>query len=216
MRNSKAIIFDMDGVLIDSEPFWGQASMEVMQSVGIPYTRDDVMRYQGVRIGDIVSRVWDENPVSYSKEEIENMVCERVSELVLESGRVLPGIDNVIQKAAKWGLKIGLATSTPRRVAVNFIKRVGIGENIEVMCTGEEVAYGKPHPEIYILCAERLGVEPWNCVVFEDSVNGVVAAKAARMHTVAVPAAESRGDKRYGIADVMLDSLSSFTDDMIP
>ena len=216
MKNSKAIIFDMDGVLIDSEPFWGQASMEVMQSVGIPYTRDDVMRYQGVRIGDIVSRVWDENPVSYSKEEIENMVCERVSELVLESGRVLPGIDNVIQKAAKWGLKIGLATSTPRRVAVNFIKRVGIGDNIDVMCTGEEVAYGKPHPEIYILCAERLGVEPWECIVFEDSVNGVVAAKAARMHTVAVPAAESRGDKRYGIADVMLDSLSSFTDDMIP
>ena len=216
MKNSKAIIFDMDGVLIDSEPFWGQASMEVMQSVGIPYTRDDVMRFQGVRIGDIVSRVWDENPVSYSKEEIENMVCERVSELVLESGRVLPGIDNVIQKAAKWGLKIGLATSTPRRVAVNFIKRVGIGDNIDVMCTGEEVAYGKPHPEIYILCAERLGVEPWECIVFEDSVNGVVAAKAARMHTVAVPAAESRGDKRYGIADVMLDSLSSFTDDMIP
>ena len=216
MKNSKAIIFDMDGVLIDSEPFWGQASMETMAKVGIPYTRDDVMRFQGVRIGDIVSRVWDENPVSYSKEEIECMVCERVSELVLESGRVLPGIDNVIQKAAKWGLKIGLATSTPRRVAVNFIKRVGIGDNIDVMCTGEEVAYGKPHPEIYILCAERLGVEPWECVVFEDSVNGVVAAKAARMHTVAVPAAESRGDKRYGIADVMLDSLSSFTDDMIP
>ena len=216
MRNSKAIIFDMDGVLIDSEPFWGQASMEVMQSVGIPYTRDDVMRYQGVRIGDIVSRVWDENPVSYSKEEIENMVCERVSELVLESGRVLPGIDNVIQKAAKWGLKIGLATSTPRRVAVNFIKRVGIGENIEVMCTGEEVAYGKPHPEIYILCAERLGVEPWNCVVFEDSVNGVVAAKAARMHTVAVPAPTAYDDKRYGIADVKLHSLADFTDDMIP
>jgi sugar-phosphatase len=216
MKNSKAIIFDMDGVLIDSEPFWGQASMEVMERVGIPYTRDDVMRYQGVRIGDIVSRVWDENPVSYSKEEIEGMVCDRVSELVLESGRVLPGIDNILQKAVKLGLRIGLATSTPRRVAVNFIKRVGIGESIEVMCTGEEVAYGKPHPEIYILCAERLGVEPWECIVFEDSVNGVVAAKAARMYTVAVPAPEARGDKRYGIADVKLDTLEDFTDDMIP
>lgn len=216
MKNSKAIIFDMDGVLIDSEPFWGQASMEVMERVGIPYTRDDVMRYQGVRIGDIVSRVWDENPVSYSKEEIEGMVCDRVSELVLESGRVLLGIDNILQKAVKWGLRIGLATSTPRRVAVNFIKRVGIGESIEVMCTGEEVDYGKPHPEIYILCAERLGVEPWECIVFEDSVNGVVAAKAARMYTVAVPAPTSYEDKRYGIADVKLHSLTDFTDDMIP
>lgn len=216
MKNTKAIIFDMDGVLIDSEPFWGQASMEVMQRVGIPYTRDDVMRYQGVRIGDIVSRVWDENPVSFSKQEIERMVCDRVSELVLESGRVLPGIDNVLKRAEKWGLKIGLATSTPRSVAVNFIKRVGIGDSIEVMCTGEEVVYGKPHPEIYILCASRLGVEPWECIVFEDSVNGVVAAKAARMHTIAVPAPISYEDKRYGIADVQLHSLTDFIDDMIP
>ena len=78
MKNTKAIIFDMDGVLIDSEPFWGQASMEVMQRVGIPYTRDDVMRYQGVRIGDIVSRVWDENPISFSKQEHDsshNILC---------------------------------------------------------------------------------------------------------------------------------------------
>ena len=71
----------MDGVLIDSEPSWGQAMLEVMREVGIPYTVDDVARYQGVRVGDIVSAVWDANPVPESKEGIEKMICRRVSEL---------------------------------------------------------------------------------------------------------------------------------------
>ena len=72
----------MDGVLIDSEPSWGQAMLEVMREVGIPYTVDDVARYQGVRVGDIVSAVWDANPVPESKEGIEKMICSRVSEQI--------------------------------------------------------------------------------------------------------------------------------------
>lgn len=204
----------MDGVLIDSEPSWGQVMTEVMHEVEIPYTAADVARYQGVRVGDIVSAVWDAHPVPVSKEEIEKMICRRVSELVLDHGRVMDGISDVLDFVRREKLPLGLATSTPREVAVNFIKRIGIGGAIDAMCTGDEVAYGKPHPEIYLLCASRLGVQPWECLVFEDSVNGVLAAKAARCRCVAVPGAGLFDDRRYGIADVKIRSLLDFTPDM--
>lgn len=212
--NTKAVIFDMDGVLIDSEPSWGQAMLEVMREVGIPYTVDDVARYQGVRVGDIVSAVWDANPVPESKEGIEKMICRRVSELVLDHGRIMDGISGVLDFVRREKLPLGLATSTPRQVAVNFIKRIGIGGSIDVMCTGDEVTYGKPHPEIYLLCASRLGVLPWECLVFEDSVNGVLAAKAARCRCIAVPGEGLFDDRRYGIADVKIRSLLDFSPDM--
>ena len=211
MGKVKAIIFDMDGVLIDSEPSWGQASMEVMQEVGIPYSTDDVLRYQGVRIGDIVSMVWDAHPCEkYTKSDVEQMICTSVSELVLEKGVVLPGIGHILDIVEKEKLLLGVATSTPYEVAINFLRRVGITEKINVLCTGDKVTYGKPHPQIYIMCAEQLGVKPSECIVFEDSVNGVIAAKAATMYTVAIPAPSAFNDKRYGVADEKIHSLSEF------
>ncbi|MDD4820623.1 MAG: hexitol phosphatase HxpB [Flavobacteriales bacterium] len=216
MREIKAVIFDMDGVLIDSEPSWGEAMLAVMKEVKIPYTVDDVANYQGVRVGDIVSAVWDAHPSKeYSKQLIEDMICQRVSELVLDHGRVMDGISNILDFVKKGKLPLGVATSTPRSVAVNFLKRVGITDDIDVLCTGDEVIFGKPHPEIYLLCANRLGVKPEQCLVFEDSVNGVVAAKAARTFCVAVPVPELYDDVRYGVADVKLRGLQYFNDNVL-
>lgn len=211
----KAVIFDMDGVLIDSEPSWRQAMTEVFTRAGIPYSEQEAAKSQGVRIGDIVRQVSGQHPVDgWPAERLDKAICNRVSELVLTYGRVMPGISRILDFVERKGIKLGLATSTPREVAANFIRRIGIGDRLDVICTGDEVRYGKPHPEIYLLCASLLGVEPQECLVFEDSVSGVLAAKAARCKCIAVPEPRMFDDPRYGIADLKLHSLEEFEDKM--
>lgn len=211
----KAVIFDMDGVLIDSEPSWRQAMTEVFTRAGIPYSEQEAAKTQGIRIGDIVRQVRSQHPsADWTSEKLDKAICDRVSDLVLAHGRVMPGIDRILDAAGRKGLKLGLATSTPRKVAGNFICRIGIGDRLDAICTGDEVRYGKPHPEIYLLCASLLGVEPQECLVFEDSVSGVLAAKAARCKCIAVPEPVMFHDPRYGIADLKLHSLEEFEDKM--
>ncbi len=211
----KAVIFDMDGVLIDSEPSWRQAMTEVFTQAGIPYSEQEAAKTQGVRIGDIVRQVRGQHPAAdWTAEKLDKAICDRVSELVLAHGRIMPGIDRILDAAGRKGLKLGLATSTPREVAANFIRRIGIGDKLDAVCTGDEVRYGKPHPEIYLLCASLLGVEPQECLVFEDSVSGVLAAKAARCKCIAVPESGMFDDPRYGIADLKLHGLEEFEDKM--
>lgn len=211
----KAVIFDMDGVLIDSEPSWRQAMTEVFTRAGIPYSEQEAAKSQGVRIGDIVRQVSSRYPMAgWTAERLDKAICDRVSELVLAHGRVMPGIGRILDFVRRKGLKLGLATSTPREVAVDFIRRIGIGNDLDAVCTGDEVEYGKPHPEIYLLCASRLGVLPEECLVFEDSISGVTAAKAARCRCIAVPEPAMFDDPRYGIADLKLHSLEEFEDKM--
>ena len=99
-------------------------------------------------------------------------------------------------------------------MAERFIERIGIGARLDVICTGEDVRRGKPDPEIYRLCASRLGVEPEQCLVFEDSVSGVQAAKAAGCRCVAVPEACVFDDTRYEVADFKIRSLEDFDQTM--
>lgn len=211
----RAVIFDMDGVLIDSEPWWRAAMAEVYARAGIPYSAQQAVKTQGMRIGDIARKTLEEHPVEgWDARRLEESVCERVSELVVAHGRVLPGIDRILDFVSRGGLKLGLATSTPRKVAERFIERIGIRARLDVICTGEDVRRGKPDPEIYRLCASRLGVEPEQCLVFEDSVSGVQAAKAAGCRCVAVPEACVFDDTRYEVADFKICSLEDFDQTM--
>ena len=209
----RAVVFDMDGVLIDSEPSWRQAVTEVLSRAGIPYDEQQAAKTQGMRIGDIVRRVFDANPVAdWTTERLEQAICDRVSDLVLDHGRIMPGISRILDFVSRRGLKLGLATSTPRSVADRFIRRIGIGDSLDTICTGDEVRCGKPDPEIYRLCASRLGVDPQECLVFEDSVSGVRAAKSAGCRCIAVPEPAFFDDPRYDIADVKIRSLEDFED----
>src|SRR5690606_39654831 len=97
--------------------------------------------------------------------------------------------------------------SSPARMIHSLVEHFGLGAYFDLICSADEVRYGKPHPDVFLLAAERLGADPLDCLVFEDSVNGMVAAKAARMTVAVVPDFRQAGDPRFALADLKLTSL---------
>lgn len=207
----QAVIFDMDGVLIDSEPFWQQAQVALMAELGVTITAKDCLQTMGLRIDQLVGYWARHYPwQGPSEPEVVERLIDRVIERVQQAGEAKPGVHATLAQIHEQGLPIGLATSSPARLMNAVLERLGIGHYFQVRHSADEEAYGKPHPGVYITAAHKLGVEPVDCLAIEDSFNGLLAAKAARMKTTVVPDQELVGDPRLAIADLQLSSLEQF------
>jgi beta-phosphoglucomutase-like phosphatase (HAD superfamily) len=208
-----AVIFDMDGLLIDSEPLWRRAEIEVLGTVGLCLTQADVIRTTGLRIDDVVAFWYRQRPwATPPPEVVAARIVDRVIELVRAEGVLLPGVVAALDFFAVRGLPLGLASSSPWRLIEAVLDCFGLRARFEVVCSAEGMAHGKPHPAVYLDAARRLGHAPTACLALEDSVPGVLAAKAAGMGCIAVPAAEQRDDPRFERADAVLDSLAQLDD----
>lgn len=197
------VLFDMDGVLIDSEPFWRQAEVEVFATVGVELTLEQCAETMGLRIDEVVAfRAPEADRASTAA-----AIVDRVEELVRAKGKPLPGARESLEAVASMGLACGLATSSSIRLLEATLETLGFRSFFEIVHSAEVEEYGKPHPSVYINAAKKLGVEPSRCFAIEDSVNGVIAAKAARLMTIAIPEPEYRCDKRFQVADFQLESL---------
>ncbi len=204
----EAVIFDMDGVLVDSEPFWQQAQMAVLPRYGVPLTWQDTVRTTGIRIDLIVAMYQQRHPWSGATvTEVADEIVEQVAQLVRHQGQPLPGVQQAIVAIKAKGLRLALATSSPTLLIDATLARLGLTDAFEVICSAEALPYGKPHPQVYLNAAEGLGIIPSNCVAIEDSVTGVIAGKAASMKVVAIPEANQQQDPRFSIADLQLRSL---------
>lgn len=201
------ILFDMDGILIDSEPFWRQAEIEVFGAVGIHLTEEQCVETMGLRIDEVVLF---RAPEYQDKPALAEAIVTRVEELVRERGVPLPGSREVLEWIREEGIPCGLATSSSYRLLESTLAALGLREFFSVVHSAQDEIYGKPHPAVYLQAAEKLGVLPTECFAIEDSVNGVLAAKAARMGVVAIPEAPYRKDPRFAIADLQLESLLEF------
>ena len=204
----RALIFDMDGVLIDSEPFWHEAEMAGFALAGRRLTREDCLKTTGLRVDAVVDYWYSRSPwESPSPREVESAIVERVIALVLERGALKPGVGRALDFARSAGLRTALASSSPSAIIDAVLGRFGLRPRFEVVHSAEGEPYGKPHPGVYIRTAERLGVRPGECAAVEDSPNGVLAAKAAGMRCIAVPEPALRGHPWLAIADAVVDSL---------
>ena len=205
-----AAVFDMDGLLIESESKWRMAEEEMNLQLGLGLTEDDFRKTMGVRMGDVAKLWFEWKPwTGPTPAEVATAVVDRVIELTAGSPP-LAGVLDAIERCRNAGLRLALCSSSDERLILAILEDLGLSDVFEVVHSAEFDAYGKPHPDPYLATAAKLGLAPHRCLAFEDSVNGCISAKAAGMRVVAVPDREARGSGRFGFCDLVLDSLEHF------
>ncbi len=210
------MIFDLDGLLIDSEPFWRQAEIEVFASVGLVLTEVDVRQTMGLRIDDAVHHWWVRHPwEGASPAEVERAVTARVADLITAGGAPMPGAVEAVARCGALSLQVAVCSGSYAVVIAAALARLGIGDRVTVWHSAEWEPVGKPHPGAYLSTAAKLGVDPGACLAVEDSFNGAIAAKAARMRVVAVPEPSAAGSGVWGFCDAVLPDLTTFDEALI-
>jgi HAD superfamily hydrolase (TIGR01509 family) len=208
-RPIEAVVFDMDGVLVDSEPIWRAVEREVFAGVGIEVTEEDLLETMGVRVADVVERwhrryPWDEP----SRREIAETIVQRVAGAIERDGALNQEAARAIDYVGGLGLRLALASGSPMRLIRAVLSLGGLADRFEVVLTAEDEEHGKPDPAVYRSAAHELGVPPERCLAVEDSVNGVWSAKAAGMVCVAIPV--SGVTHGFEGADLVLGSIEEF------
>jgi HAD superfamily hydrolase (TIGR01509 family) len=206
-----AIVFDMDGVLIDSEQLWDEVREQLANERGGRWHDRAQADMMGMSSPEWSSYMHDVIGLAESPEEINAEVVRRLLERYRESLPLLPGAVEAVERlAARWPL--GLASSSNREVIDAVLESAGIAELFRATVSSEEVASGKPAPDVYVEAAHRLQIEPARCAAVEDSRNGIRAARAAGMRVVAIPNPHyPPTDDVLASADVVLRSLDELT-----
>ena len=204
----EAAIFDMDGLLIDSEPFWREVEIPVFRSLGVPLTEDMCAETMGLRVNEAVahwrrSYPWNGPGDDAVADEIVAGVIGRIE----RDGVLMDGVIDTIDALATRGLRLAIASSSLYRVIDAVVDRFGLRRHFEVVHSAEDEERGKPDPAVYLTTAAKLGVAPTGCLALEDSVNGVLSAKAAGMRCIAVPDSTVQGDPRFEVADLTVTYL---------
>lgn len=211
LRRMRAAIFDMDGLLIDSEPLWKRAEQEVFATLGIQLTDDECEQTLGLRTDMVVAHWFERFPWrSPSQQTVGEAIDRRVEELVSQHGEAMPGAIRAIEAARRAGLLVGLATSSSDSLIDAVVRKLDLTHSFAVTCSAMDEELGKPDPAVYQTAASRLRVAPSDCVAIEDTVPGVRSANAAGMRVIAVPAAHNFDDPGFDIADLKLHSLEEF------
>lgn len=210
------VLFDMDGLLLDTEPLWGQSMLRVAARNKIPIGPDRFKDTTGLRIYEVCDYWAMHYPwQGKSSLEVAEEILDDIIELSKQQGSVMAGVINLLDVLTENGYKIGLASSSPLRMIEALVEHFGIRGKFHCITSADAVDLGKPHPAVFLHCAASLGAKAHECVVLEDSVNGVIAGKAARMKVIAVPDELHFDDPRFSIADRKLSSLELLDREML-
>ncbi|MHC4551087.1 MAG: HAD family hydrolase [Planctomycetota bacterium] len=204
----RAVVFDLDGVLIDSEPIWDRVTRDLLAQHGRAFERTLADQHMGMRLPDVVAVLLESHDLDLDGEAFGRALIDALLAEFDRSLAPMPGAHDALALAASLGLKTGIATSSPRRAVEVAASR--FGWRPDAICSGDDVAHGKPAPDVYLLAAERLGVRADACVAIEDSLNGVRSAREAGMYCIGVPRPRAR-DAIAREADLTLPSLEALT-----
>ncbi|HVA02934.1 MAG TPA: HAD-IA family hydrolase [Acidimicrobiales bacterium] len=184
----EAAIFDMDGLLVDSEPIWHDVEIDVFGRHGVDLTVERCLETKGMYLGDAVEHWYARYPWSGTTQgEVAAEITEAMARRLEAAVELKPGAVEALDFCRARGAALALASSSPRRLIDAVVGRFGLAEGFGVVHSGEDEVVGKPDPGIFLTTARLLGIRPEHCVVFEDSAAGVLAAKGAGMACVAVP-----------------------------
>jgi len=207
----EAVVFDLDGVLLDSEEIWDRAREELARERGGRWHDRAQRDMMGMSSTEWSRYMADVIGLPQPPEEINREVVRRLTELYREELPAIAGAREAVERlAARWPL--GLASSSNRELIDLALELLGVEHLFTATVSSEEVARGKPAPDVYLEAARRLGVDPTRAAAVEDSHNGILSAKAAGMRVIAIPNAHFPPDEdALAAADVVLDSLAELT-----
>jgi HAD superfamily hydrolase (TIGR01509 family) len=208
---TKAIIFDMDGVIIDSEPLWKKAIIQIMNNYGYNFDIEMCNRTKGMRVDEVTLFWKEELNAPFDSKIVAEEIVEEVIRLISLDGKEMDGLEDLLKRAKSENIRIALASSSSLTIIETVLTRLNISSYFEVVQSAEKEQYGKPHPAVFITAANNLGVSPNDCIVIEDSLNGVIAGKAAKMKVVAIPEPDEQQIEKFVIADQIITSLRELT-----
>ncbi|MDO8999169.1 MAG: hexitol phosphatase HxpB [Bacteroidota bacterium] len=205
----KAVIFDMDGVIIDSEPLWRRAMVKGFNHYGLPISEDDCRSTMGMRINEVVDFWVKEHSITkFTSPQIEATIMANLFELIELEGKPINGVLELFAFCKEHKLKIGLATSSSEKLMAAVLNKLDLNTVFDSAVSAQHLKYAKPNPEVFLLCANNLGINPNNCLVIEDSINGAIAAKAAQMKLIVVPDEGTKHQEKFAIADYTLNNMT--------
>lgn len=211
----KAVIFDLDGLLIDSEPLWQEAEIIIFQKVNITLTPQLCSQTKGLRIDEVVNYWYQKHPwTNLSQKQVEELIVAKVIELISSKSKALAGVSHAVSFVREKQVKIALASSSSLPIIQAALKELNLTDVFSAIYSAESEKLGKPYPGVYLTTANRLKVNPQECLALEDSLNGVLAAKAAQMKCIAIPEAKEFHNPQFSIANIILHSLEELNDDI--
>jgi HAD superfamily hydrolase (TIGR01509 family) len=211
----EAVLFDLDGVIVDSESAWAEAKHDLVDEAGGSWKPEATRAMLGMSSPEWSRYLRDELGVPLSVEEINAAVVATLERRYRESLPLIPGAVDAVRRIAE-GWQLGLASSSNREIIDLVLEHAGLTDAFAVTVSSEEVARGKPAPDVYLEAARRLGAGPARCVAIEDSSNGLRSAAAAGTAVVAIPNREFPPDPdALALADVVLGSIEELTADVV-
>jgi HAD superfamily hydrolase (TIGR01509 family) len=208
----RAVVFDLDGVLADSEPWWNEIDAKLLDEYGVKYRGEYHRDVLGVSYQVAVEFFKTKFGLAVSTEEMMRRRAEIAIDFFANRVSLFPSAKEVLQELQRMNLRLAVATSSVSASARPFLDRHHLTAFFDVIITGDEIERGKPHPDIYLCAAKKLALPAETCLVIEDALAGVAAAKAASMRVAAIPDTRFVNPHEYEKeADYILGSLSDIT-----
>lgn len=210
-----AVVFDLDGILVETEEYWDRARREFVAAYGETWTDQDQLAVMGHNSRQWAQHIKERFSVRLSIKEIESGVIDRMLSLYREWMPVLPGAISTVRDLAPLAL-LGVASSSPLRLIHFVLDELGIRDYFKATVSSDEVEAGKPEPDVYLLACARLDVSPDQALAFEDSSNGILSAHAAGLGVIAIPNRNyPPSPDSLQVADLVLPSLEAFRPEML-
>lgn len=211
-----AVIFDMDGVIIDSEPLWRKAMIRGFNDFGVNFTEDDCRKTTGMRLNEVIKYWHKLHPEKLKDQDtVNHSIINYLINLINQEGKAMPGLIELLDFIRSNNIKIGLSTSSDHILIETILNKLEIAHYFHEVLSAQFLKFGKPHPEVYLTCAERLNIHPMDCMVIEDSINGIISGKAAQMNVIAIPDPEHINNVKFNIADAVVSHLNEVKDFII-
>lgn len=204
----------MDGLLIDSEPLWQEAEIMSFQEVWITLSTEDTYNTTWLRVDEVVDFWFEKIPWDihvYSKEKLTLTIEKNVKLLIAKKWTPKSGVREILSFFTSiWVDKIAIASSSSYEIIQTVVKKFGITKEVNFIFSAENEPFWKPHPGVYIQSYTGMWLSPYECIAFEDSLNWIISAKAAKIYCIAIPEKENINNPKFQIADMSLNSLLNF------